>query len=100
MQYTKKDAEDSREIILPEKLLSSHREDFIELIQKFNETNLKLLILNFENTKMIDSAGLGFLLIARQETNNHKRKLILKNSTPQVKKSFSTMNFNKIFEIH
>lgn len=99
MQYTKKDTEDSREITLPEKILHNNRQDFIELIQKFIETKLNVLILNFENTKMIDSAGLGFLLIALKETGNQKRKLILKNSNLQVQKSFSTMNFNKIFEV-
>lgn len=99
MQYIKQDTSDSREITLPEKVLNSNRDEFLELIGKFIETNLQILILNFDKTIMIDSAGLGFLLIAQQETRNSKRELILKNPKLQVKKSFFTMNFDKIFKI-
>lgn len=99
MYYTKSDTEDSREIILPEHVMSANREDFIRLIERFNKTNLATLILNFEHTHMIDSAGLGFLLIARQEVHEYKKKLILKSPKRHVKKMFDVINFKSIFTV-
>lgn len=90
---------DSREITMPDSFVSGQQQDFIEIVDKFKSTDLKTLILNFSQTKKIDSAGLGFLLIARSETSKSKRKLILRNPTTHIKKSFEIMNFNKIFVI-
>jgi len=99
MYYTKKDSEDKREVFLPCKLTSSNRSDFIKIIDRFIESDKKVLILNFNDTEYIDSAGLGFMLIAYQEVLNNDKKLFLKNIKGNVLKSFDIMNFGNIFDI-
>lgn len=99
MFYTKNDRGDVREIILPESIASVDKADFIEIIDKFLETGFETLLLNFENCEYLDSAGLGFLFIAKQEVSNAKRSLVLKNPNNDVKKMFNILNFEHIFDI-
>lgn len=99
MYFSKVDGQDSREITMPDSFVSKQQHDFIEIIDRFINSERKILILNFSHTKKIDSAGLGFLLIARSEAHKSKRKLILKNPTNHIKKAFDIMNFYNIFVI-
>ena len=99
MHYRKNDSNDIRHIILPGRVTSIDRIDFIEMIERFTQTPLKTLILDFTDTRMIDSAGLGMILITRQLVHDSKKKLILKNPTHHVKKVFEIMNFDNILTI-
>jgi len=99
MYYTKLDKDDVREITLPESIISSNRIDFIQIIDRFNSTGLETLILNIKNTKVIDSAGLGFLLIAQQEVDNHNKNLIIRSPQEYVRKTLNTICFDEIFTI-
>lgn len=97
--YTKRDIDDIREIMLPECISGENRQDFIDLFEKFCDSEMKFLVLNFKNTRTIDSAGLGFLLIARQELYTKQKELILKSPQKKVRKSFDITNFDNIFNI-
>lgn len=99
MYYTKKDSDKTREIFFPERLTSENRYDFIIMLENFRDSEMESLILNLENTKFIDSAGLGFMLIALQEVNDNKKNLLLKNLKDEVKKSFDMINFTGLFDI-
>ncbi len=99
MLYKKNDYDKTREIKLPENITSKDKIAFLELINNFINSNFKCLTLDLKQTKTIDSAGLGFLLIALQEANNNSKQLILKTPSEHISKVFTSMNFNSIFTI-
>lgn len=99
MQYSKKDIDKARYIALPVSMASGDHQDILTILEKFAQNDLDVLVLNFEKTKFIDSAGLGMLLIAKQFTEDNNKKLILQKVGSSVAKIFDTMNFDKLFTI-
>jgi HptB-dependent secretion and biofilm anti anti-sigma factor len=47
----------------------------------------------------VDSAGLGMLLLARDEAKKNNRELILKGPCGQVKRMFGVTKFDTLFSI-
>jgi len=47
----------------------------------------------------IDSAGLGMLLLLRQEASSRNQTVVLRNSQGQVKRMFEVSRFDKLFAI-
>jgi len=99
MNYKKKDNDSSRHIMLPPKVVAENRVDFIELVERFTKSKLKTLILDFSDTRIIDSCGLGFILIAKQIIEERKKNLLLKNPVKNVQREFDLMSFDNIFTI-
>ncbi len=99
MYYKKIDKNNCREIILGERLVTADRERFITILDSFIKSENKALILNFKDMHYMDSAGLGFLLLARQAVHDAKKKLVLKLVKHHVKSMFNVLNFDKIFTI-
>jgi anti-anti-sigma factor len=99
MLYRKKDYDSFCEIFLEDRLLLLDREDFNEIVKNFISSPQQNLIINFENTQILDTSGLGYLLLALQRVEDAKKTMTLKNPCKTVKKILNMMNFGSIFNI-
>jgi anti-anti-sigma factor len=99
MLYCKKDTNNIRQIILPKTISLEDKDAFFSLIFDFINSEIKTLELEFQETETIDSAGLGFLLIASQYCNDSKKKLVLKNPKGSCRQIFEIMSFRNLFTI-
>jgi anti-anti-sigma factor len=57
------------------------------------------IVIDLSMLEFIDSAGLGMLLLARDEAKKIDRKLILKRPSGQVKRMFGVTKFNTLFTV-
>ena len=84
---------------MPDSILLKDRVEFLEIVSNFITSDYECLKLNFKNTNAIDSAGLGFLLIALQEAKNNNKELVLESPNEYINKIFQKMNFYDMFTI-
>ncbi|MGJ5181940.1 STAS domain-containing protein [Bradyrhizobium oligotrophicum] len=57
------------------------------------------VVIDLSKLDFIDSAGLGMLLLARDEANKSHRELILRRPVGQVKRMFTVTKFNTLFKV-
>jgi anti-anti-sigma factor len=57
------------------------------------------IVIDLSKLEFIDSAGLGMLLLARDEANKTARKLILRGPRGQVKRMFGVTKFDTLFVV-
>jgi anti-anti-sigma factor len=72
---------------------------FRELADRLFQTKDESLVIDLSQLQFIDSAGLGMLLLARDEASKGSRKLILAQPQGQVKRMFSVTKFDQLFTI-
>jgi anti-anti-sigma factor len=99
MEYRIKTNDSSTELFLEDKLSSENCEKFSSLIDEFTKSPQKNLIINLENITILDTRGLGSLLLGLQKATDAAKKLILKNPKNDVKETLNMLNFNTLFEI-
>jgi len=56
-------------------------------------------VIDLSGLEFIDSAGLGMLLVARDEAKRGNRKLVLRRPTGQVKRMLDISKFETLFSI-
>jgi anti-anti-sigma factor len=59
----------------------------------------KSIVIDLSRLEFIDSAGLGMLLLARDEAKKNDRELILRQPNGQVKRMFGVTKFNTLFTV-
>lgn len=57
------------------------------------------IVIDLAKLEFIDSAGLGMLLIMRDEAGKADRSLILRGPSGQVKRMFDVTKFNMLFTV-
>lgn len=82
-----------------ERLDSNNIKQFKSESQEFIKRKGCGLIINFTNTKFIDSMGLGSLVSILKSTTQSNIKLTLCALTPQVKEIFELTRLYRLFEI-
>ena len=82
-----------------ERLDSNNIKKFKSESQEFLKKKEGGLIINFTNTKFIDSMGLGSLVSILKSTTQNDVKLTLCALTPQVKEIFELTRLYRLFEI-
>ncbi len=56
-------------------------------------------VIDFRDTRYLDSAALGMLLLLREYAGEEQAKITLVNCDDEVKNIFRISNFNKLFKI-
>ena len=79
-------------------MFSSHNA-FKDVIDTIKDTDSKSVILNLSGVESIDSAGLGMLLISREESEKNDVLLTLSSPQASVDKMFRVSNFYELFNI-
>ncbi len=69
------------------------------LIREMLQNKAKRQILDLSALEFVDSAGIGMLLIAREEMANADKHLVLRAATGQVKRVLTVAQLNKIVTI-
>ncbi len=72
---------------------------FRDVAGRLLQTKDETVIINLSQLQVIDSAGLGMLLIARDEVGKSNRKLVLAQPQGQVKRMFAVTKFDQLFTI-
>jgi anti-anti-sigma factor len=69
------------------------------LIREMLQNKAKRQVLDLSALEFVDSAGIGMLLIAREEMSNADKQLVLRAAAGQVKRVLTVAQLNKIVTI-
>jgi len=72
---------------------------FLQLMKRLLGSPGAPMIIDLSQLTFIDSAGLGMLLIARDEAGKAKRSLSLRRPRGQIQRMFSVSKFSTLFTI-
>jgi anti-anti-sigma factor len=72
---------------------------FREVADRLLKVNGNSIVIELSQLEFIDSAGLGMLLIARDEALKANQSVILRNPQGQVKRIFSATKFESLFTV-
>lgn len=69
------------------------------LIREMLQNKAKRQVLDLAALEFVDSAGIGMLLIAREEMGNAEKQFVLRAATGQVKRVLTVAQLNKLVTI-
>jgi len=92
------DDDDSRVSISGEFTFIDHTA-FKAIANRLFERQGKPIVIDLTRLEFIDSAGLGMLLIVRDEADKAGRDLILRGPCGQVKRMFDVTKFDTLFTV-
>lgn len=87
------------EIIVKESLDFDQREAFRKACDRMQSPQVQQVIINLQGAADIDSAGLGMLLMAREEAEQGGRSLVLRKPSTEVDAIFRYACFDEKFSI-
>lgn len=99
MYYRNKDDISSSEVVLEDSLMLLDRDYLNNIVKEFINSSSQHLIINCENIRVIDTSGLGYLLIVLQRVEDAGKKMILKNPSDNVRQVLAMLKFESIFDI-
>ena len=99
MPETKKISADVFEITLPKRFTFDDSHRFNQILTKLPNNDCNVVTINMAETQFMDSAGLGMLLLARDEAGKMNKSLTLKSPQAYIKKLFHVSRFNELFTI-
>jgi len=90
---------DTFEARLSESITFSDLDGFRAMVKRMIDSNSDSNIVDLSDVEFIDSAGLGMLLLARDEISKRSSSLTLKSPQGQVQRMFSVARFEQMFDI-
>lgn len=99
MEYQIDVTDDKFEAKLSEKITFSDLEGFREMVRRMIASHSENNIVDLSDVKFIDSAGLGMLLLVRDEISKVSSHLTLKSPQGQVQRMFEVARFDQMFDI-
>jgi|UniRef100_Q07SD2 anti-anti-sigma factor len=97
MQYELKDNDAT--VALSGDLTFTDHVAFREIADRLARCSARTVTIEVSNLKFIDSAGLGMLLIAREEAVKSNRTLVLRGAQGQVNRMFELTKFATLFTV-
>jgi HptB-dependent secretion and biofilm anti anti-sigma factor len=88
------------DVTLNGKFTFSDHQAFREILDKIAEKDVQQIVLHMSGVEFVDSAALGMLLLALDESEKHQKRLAINGPTGQVKKMFDMARFNTLFSIN
>ncbi|PCJ36363.1 MAG: anti-anti-sigma factor [Alphaproteobacteria bacterium] len=73
--------------------------DFVKWLREWWIAVQIVIFVDLADVEFIDSAGLGMLLLARDEISKKSSSLTLKSPQGQVQRMFSVARFEQMFDI-
>tara|TARA_R110002167_G_scaffold301071_1_gene505335 strand:+ start:137 stop:439 length:303 start_codon:yes stop_codon:yes gene_type:complete len=99
MDLTRNSHGNSFEVSLNGRLVFSENGAFRELVEELGEHHGKSLVLDVTKLEFIDSAGLGMLLIAKEEAEKNQMSMTVRGAQGQVREMFDISCFDSIISI-
>ena len=87
------------EVSLIGELTFSDHAAFRAMLTRAMHANDETIVLDLSRLDFVDSAGLGMLLIARDEAGKFSRSLVLSKPQKQVERVFAVTKFETLFTI-
>ncbi len=72
---------------------------FLDLVNRLVGSKGPQIVIDSSQLEFIDSAGLGMLLIAKDEAGKVSRNLLLRKPQGQVKRMFAVTKFDTLFTV-
>ena len=76
------------------------KESLKETLAQQIDEGIQNFVLNLDAVKIIDSCGVGLIIVANNITSSHSARLLLSNVKPFIVKIFDIMRISKHIEIH
>jgi anti-anti-sigma factor len=92
------DADESKVSISAEFTFTDHA-TFKVIAARLLDGQDKAIVIDLAKLEFIDSAGLGMLLIVRDEADKARRSLVLRSPCGQVKRMFDVTKFDTLFTV-
>lgn len=73
--------------------------EFRAILDGFADASVQHVVMHLAGVEFVDSAALGMLLLALDESEKQKKPLTLQGAVGQVKKMFDMANFHTLFKI-
>ena len=89
----------SYDVTLSGKFTFNDHPAFREILQQIEGEDVQQVVLHMAKVEYVDSAALGMLLLALDETEKHQKRLVISGATGQVKKMFDMARFNTLFSM-
>lgn len=91
--------DDSSRAALSGQLVFSENLAFRQAASRMIASKRKQLVLDLLNLDFIDSAGLGMLLLLREEAMRNQQEVVLSNAQSQVKRMLEISRFETLFRL-
>jgi HptB-dependent secretion and biofilm anti anti-sigma factor len=91
--------EEEARVMLSGQLTFSDHPTFRTVTARLLKSAGQRLVIELQELDFVDSAGLGMLLIARDEADKAQRQLVLRSPRGQVKRMFEISKFETLFPI-
>jgi len=89
----------SFEVALSGRLTSADLVTFRELLSQIKESKCNLILIDLRDLDWIDSAGLGMLLLARENAAKSNMELVLRAPQGNVKSLLQLGRFETLFNV-
>lgn len=99
MEVTRNAEGNAFEVGLSGRLVFSENRTFRSVVEDLSDHSGKSLVLDVSDLEFIDSAGLGMLLIAKEEAEKFRMPLVVRGAKGQVKEMFEISSFDSIMTI-
>jgi len=97
MRFEMKD--DDATVALSGDLTFTDHVAFREIADRLARSSARTITIDVAGLNFIDSAGLGMLLIAREEAGKTNRALVLRGAKGQVNRMFGLTKFDTLFTV-
>lgn len=99
MDYTTQTRDGGVDVALSGQFTFADNQRFKQLMDALQEQSLRFIDLNFAGVDFIDSAGLGMLLLLRDNCQGKSIPVSLRKAHGQVAKIFSISKFDQLFAV-
>ncbi|MFH1805266.1 MAG: STAS domain-containing protein [Pseudomonadota bacterium] len=99
MNYKSQQSGDTVEISLSGRFTFGDHTAFRKLIEEMRDSGVEKQILDLSEIDFIDSAGLGMLLLARDEGEKSRSSITLRGAKGQVKRMLEVARFDTLFKL-
>jgi HptB-dependent secretion and biofilm anti anti-sigma factor len=88
------------DVTLSGKFTFNDHPEFRDVLDMFKAKDVTTIVLNMAKTEFIDSAALGMLLLALDESEKYHKPLLVSGAVGQVKKMFDMAQFHTLFAMN
>lgn len=99
MDYTIENKDQEAQVRMTGRLTFNDHAKLRALIKEMLSNPAKRQILDLGALEFVDSAGIGMLLIAREELSNLDKQFVLRKATGQVKRVLTVAQLGKLITI-
>ena len=99
MDYAIKTADNEAQVHLTGRLTFNDHAKLRALIKEMVQNAAKRQVLDLSGLEFVDSAGIGMLLIAREELSNLDKQFVLRKASGQVKRVLTVAQLGKLISI-